>query len=84
MKTHLAVYEEGIFDLRGGKTILREANSPYCPPPPQKETLMYVMYVYILIHIYMQNVQCTLPSPIRGGCSEQPVLEGRSDATLFL
>ena len=45
MKTHVAVYEEGLFDLRGGKTFLRGDKCPLSPPPPPplKETL-YTMY----------------------------------------
>ena len=40
MKIHVAVYEESLFDLRGGKTFLRRgANTPSCPPP-LKETLI--------------------------------------------
>ena len=39
MKTHVAVYEESLFDLRGGgKTFLRGANAPSAPPP--KEPLL--------------------------------------------
>ena len=41
MKTHLAVYEEGLFDLRGGKTFLRGGQMH----PPPKET------VYIIIGV---------------------------------
>ena len=32
MKTRLAVYKDGLFDLRGGKTFLRRGEYP--PPPP--------------------------------------------------
>ena len=35
MKTYVAVYEEGLFDLMGGKT-LRGANAPSRPPPHPK------------------------------------------------
>ena len=42
MKTHVAVYEEGLFDLREGQTFLGGgggANAFSAPPPPTKETL---------------------------------------------
>ena len=37
MKTHVAVYEEGLFDLRGGKTFLRGGKCSLWPP---KETVI--------------------------------------------
>ena len=36
---NMGVYEEGLFDLGGGKTFLREGQMPLPPPPPLKETL---------------------------------------------
>ena len=38
MKTHVAVYEEGLFDVRGGgaKPFLRGGKYPLCPPPKKK------------------------------------------------
>ena len=41
MKTHVAVYEEGLLDLMGGKTFLRGGGQMPSlappPPPPQKK-----------------------------------------------
>ena len=50
MKTHLAVYEEGLFDLRGGKTFLRGGGAN----APLKETLTYFHVVYMYIHVDVQ------------------------------
>ena len=35
MKTNLAEYEEGLFDLRGGITFFKARGTPF-PPPPQR------------------------------------------------
>ena len=34
MKTHVAVYEEGLFDLRGAKLFKGGQMPPLAPPPP--------------------------------------------------
>ena len=45
MKTHVAVYEEGLFDL-GGATFLRGANAPSHPPPPPPPSGLYSICMY--------------------------------------
>ena len=52
MKTHLAVYEEGLFDLRGGKTFLRGANAP--SRSPLKETLWHG-YIFLPLQVNYSN-----------------------------
>ena len=42
MKTRVAVYEEGLFDLRGGKTFLGGEGG--ANPHPPKETLYVYMF----------------------------------------
>ena len=49
MKTHLVVYEEGLFDLRGGKTFLKGGGQMLPLTPSLKETL-------VLLHVYSQMV----------------------------
>ena len=50
MKTRVAVYEEGLFDLRGDKTFLRGGKCPLSPPPQKKpcSNVSRVMYMYIV------------------------------------
>ena len=49
MKTHLAVYGEGLFDLRGGKC-------PFSPPPPNVESSL----IGLLIPEVKRSVQLNL------------------------
>ena len=49
MKTHLSVYEEGLFDLRGGGgrcPLSPPAPSPP-PPPPQNIHVQCIKYMYV-------------------------------------
>ena len=46
MKTHLAVYEDGLFDLRGGKVFLRGGKCPLSPPPPKRNPDMTLIGVH--------------------------------------
>ena len=57
MKTRVAVYEEGLFDLRGAK-LLRGANAP-SRPPPLKETLpmLYGIGGQYPTHICVQKME---------------------------
>ena len=51
MKTHVAVYEEGLFDLRGAK-LFKGGGGQMPPLAPLKET--YTMYWYLLkLYNYM-------------------------------
>ena len=64
MKTHLAVYEESLFDLRGGgqKPFFRECKCPVSPPPPhpppKKETLNLIpLRLYSLKRHKLNNLR---------------------------
>ena len=59
MKTYVAVYEEGLFDLMGGKT-LRGANAPSRPPPPPtlKETLQLALFLWLVVRCVSVTERC--------------------------
>ena len=60
MKTLVAVYEEGLFDLRGAKPF-KGGKCPPCPPPPKRKpasalvwvTCSFASYTYVYIYIYI-------------------------------
>ena len=43
MKTCVAVYEEGLFDLRGGKTFILRGQIPLSLPPKRNPAIYVVM-----------------------------------------
>ena len=53
MKTHVAVYEESLFDLRGGKTFLR-GGGKYPLSLPLKETLL----MHVILNICKTVIKC--------------------------
>ena len=62
MKTHLAVYEEGLFDLRGSKLFSGGggANAPSCPPSLKRNPGTSIFQIYSQSHEIITNVDTSL------------------------
>ena len=66
MKTHLAVYEEGL-SFKGGQNFLRGTNAPLKnPSPPPKETLHY--FKGVPRHVQVQCM-CLMPPSTAMQCT---------------
>ena len=54
MKTRVAVYEEGLFDLRGGKTF-KGGKCPLSPPSPKRNPAYVVWYWRTVPNSYLRT-----------------------------
>ena len=77
MKTHVAVYEKGLFDLRGGAKLFKGGlMPPLAPPLPLlKETLVKVLQMYMYLNMHSLCNRITSAGRVSGSsvkCGDCP------------